>query len=1034
MKKCRGTIFFLFFSLLLYAQPDKIVFDHYGLKEGFNSREAMNIITTSNGMVWVSSNDGLARFDGKRFKFYQHISGDSNSLSNNYCKGMQTDKRGQIWIASHNDLDIFNPATEKFTHIKISDKQNEKQPVYPVCFYYDSTKDIMWVGTAKGLYFSKNGSLTLQNVAVLTTEEILFSSLIGSIAAEGNGVLWITAWRHIIKLNTKNGNTEKYELPDKVDNIFNERKIINFRSSYFDNNKTLWLGAWLTGLVEFNTVTKTFYQYCFSNYKKEQNTIYHITKTGLVEQENILWLSTDGVGLMAFDMQQKKFTSYAASLGNDPYGIKGTTYGLFTDRDKAMWIGSATGLHRYDYSKQLFKKIDLSNIEKGSGLLAVSLMELQQNKQGLDEIIWLYIAFRGGYLYNLREKKIMQVPAKIAAYINMPTQVLSFYIDTKNILWISSVEYGLTGYDIDKDDIVFTDEKLFREKWKWVSIFFEDSKKRLWIGTYHDLYRMDSSRKNIAAVETVNNELQKKGLALAIQSITEDEAGNIWFTSDNTDKKIACVGKLNPLNNQLQIIYNEKEQQAINHNPVDLRSIASDGRGKIFVTFFTEGIAWFNSKGNDTAPHFLRTENGLNSSWIDELLADKNGNIWCSTSFGLSCYKPAQNTFTNYSYISYALDNTAAPPLHFSPQSGNMYVGQSNAMLWFNTAIKTSGVEKRRLVFSEINVLNKIYNPDGKSYVDGDVIRLNHRQDMVSIEFALLNYTNAADNTYSWMLKGWDKEWNTSKNNIATYANLKPGNYTLFVKAANSQGDWIEEPVQLGIKIKPPFYQTGGFIILSILVVTGIVYWLVQQRINRIKERYRLRNKIASDLHDEIGSTLTSISILSTVSQQAFEQQPQQAKEMLQQISTQSKNIQQSMSDIVWSIRPDNERIENLVVRMREYAAQTLEPLDIKITIDADESLVNKVLPMDCRKDLLLIYKEAINNIAKHAGATVVSVSLFNGNKKIELAIQDNGTWKGDNSGTGTKSMKERASANGGQLTIVVTDKGTTVSASMPIP
>ncbi len=155
---------------------------------------------------------------------------------------------------------------------------------------------------------------------------------------------------------------------------------------------------------------------------------------------------------------------------------------------------------------------------------------------------------------------------------------------------------------------------------------------------------------------------------------------------------------------------------------------------------------------------------------------------------------------------------------------------------------------------------------------------------------------------------------------------------------------------------------------------------------------------------------------------------------MMQQISTQSKNIQQSMSDIVWSIRPDNEKIENLVVRMREYAAQTLEPLNIKILIEADESLVSKVLPMECRKDVLLIYKEAINNIAKHAGAKVVEVSLTNGNKQIKLTIRDDGGWKGESSGTGTKSMKERAIANGGKLSIKGTSTGTTVSAILPIP
>jgi signal transduction histidine kinase len=218
------------------------------------------------------------------------------------------------------------------------------------------------------------------------------------------------------------------------------------------------------------------------------------------------------------------------------------------------------------------------------------------------------------------------------------------------------------------------------------------------------------------------------------------------------------------------------------------------------------------------------------------------------------------------------------------------------------------------------------------------------------------------------------------------------------------------------------------------LVLAGLVYVLVQQRIKRLQEKYQLRNKIAADLHDEIGSTLTSINILSNVSQQAMEQQPQQAKEMLQQISAQSKTIQQSMSDIVWSIRPDNEKVEDLVTRMREYAAQTLEHLDINATIDTDDELSGKILPMQYRKELLLIYKEAINNIAKHADATRVAVSLKNGNRYIQLRIADNGTWKGETTGTGTRSMKERAIAMGGTLEITPSANGTEVKAIIPVP
>jgi signal transduction histidine kinase len=305
---------------------------------------------------------------------------------------------------------------------------------------------------------------------------------------------------------------------------------------------------------------------------------------------------------------------------------------------------------------------------------------------------------------------------------------------------------------------------------------------------------------------------------------------------------------------------------------------------------------------------------------------------------------------------------------------------------------------------------------------------------MISIDFALLSYTNANENTYSWMLKGLEKEWNVSKNNIATYNHLMPGMYTLLVKAANSNGDWKTTPIKLYITITPPFYATWWFRILCILVTAGILFWIVQRRINSLKEKHQLRNRIASDLHDEIGSTLTSINILSNVSQQAMEHQPQQAKELLQQISSQSKNIQQNMSDIVWSIRPDNEKIENLVVRIREYAAQTLEPLNINTVIEADDTLIARILPMQYRKDILLICKEAINNIAKHADALSVKILLSNGKNKISLTVTDDGKWKGNNSGTGTKSMQERARALGGNITFTITDAGTQLQLVIPIP
>jgi two-component system, NarL family, sensor histidine kinase UhpB len=220
------------------------------------------------------------------------------------------------------------------------------------------------------------------------------------------------------------------------------------------------------------------------------------------------------------------------------------------------------------------------------------------------------------------------------------------------------------------------------------------------------------------------------------------------------------------------------------------------------------------------------------------------------------------------------------------------------------------------------------------------------------------------------------------------------------------------------------------------LLFTGLFVNRIQlkRKLEQQKALLQIRNSISKDLHDEIGSTLTSISILSNVSELALEKQPAQAKEMIHQIAMQSKTIQQSMSDIVWSIRPENESVENLTTRIREYAAQTLEPLNISASINLDENIITQKLSMQYRKEILLICKEAINNIAKHSGASKASISIEKNSQTLVLSIIDNGKWKGDTTGTGTKSMKERAAAIGGGLNIDSSENGTNITAIIPVP
>lgn len=1017
-----------------YSQNNQLVFDHLGLDAGFTAKEARDIVTAPNGMVWISSNNGLVRYDSKRFKFYKHVEGDSNSISANLCTYLEIDKGGRIWISCKDNVDVFDPAAEKFRHLSIPFNHKTAKWLKPfdMNMKYDAAKDIMWIPTKNGLFFCRGGSLKVQSVSSITNDSTLISDPVFDVLPFDADHIWIASGLKFVKLNTRSGAVEKYIIPKRINNTVNDEQFSYIKCMWLDKNQTLWLGTWRNGLIGYNTINKKFSQYFFND--ATTNTVYDIKQLKSDDQDDLLYLSTFGNGFCTFNTTAGKFKSYKSPYTADNSGIRGDTYSMHTDtQGSALWIGSESGLHKLDRARQLFKSIDLSSLANGSDLLPVNAIAIEKSATGKDENIWIKIPDKGTYICNLANGSILPTPSRLAQYIENAFDFFSLFIDSKNRLWINNNKYGLICYDIETDKIVVPENRFFVEKTEWVNTFFEDKRGVMWFGARNGLFFWDETAKTVVAVQHVNMKLKNENLAMAVEGITEDAFNCLWYTTGFSNKKNACIGKYDYLKNTSEIIFNEIRDKGILSRPADFGDIAITANKKIFVSDNNNGLLWFSVSAPNPVLKKAADNSALNTNEVSSVIAGNNNNIWCNTNFGIALYNTDTETFTNYSYTNYAIGQKMRPTIFLSKQSGELYMGQSNAINHINTSLVKDNINSSDLVFTEIKLFSKTYKAGEKAIADGDELIFTHDQNTISVEFALLSYTNSNENLYSWKLEGLEKDWNTSKSNVASYYQLSPGSYTLLVKAANNNGVWSAKIRKLHIVIKSPFYATWWFILLSILIVIAAIYYFVQQKIRRIKERYQLRNKIASDLHDEIGSTLTSISILSDVSQQAMEHRPLQAKEMLQQIASQSKTIQQNMSDIVWSIRPDNEKIENLVVRMREFAAQTLEPLNINTTIAADDTLVNKILPMQYRKDILLIYKEAINNIAKHANATTAKILLTSEKGKMVLSIADNGRWKVGYTGTGTKTMQERATAIGGKLLIANTEAGTQILLTLPI-
>lgn len=224
-------------------------------------------------------------------------------------------------------------------------------------------------------------------------------------------------------------------------------------------------------------------------------------------------------------------------------------------------------------------------------------------------------------------------------------------------------------------------------------------------------------------------------------------------------------------------------------------------------------------------------------------------------------------------------------------------------------------------------------------------------------------------------------------------------------------------------------------VILIAVIAIGILLinrYRVLNRTRRLVEMERMRNTIARDLHDDIGSTLSSINI---ISQMALKDANGSASHF-QRIAQHSSSMMESMSDIVWSINPNNDSLEQVTSKMKEFAAEILDPLDIDYTFSGEENLQTIKLDVSTRKNLFLIFKEAINNAAKYSAANAIKIHVKKENGSITLNIQDNGKGfdvLGSSSGNGLRNMKERAENLRGELSLKSSGTGTEISLSLPI-
>ncbi len=285
-------------------------------------------------------------------------------------------------------------------------------------------------------------------------------------------------------------------------------------------------------------------------------------------------------------------------------------------------------------------------------------------------------------------------------------------------------------------------------------------------------------------------------------------------------------------------------------------------------------------------------------------------------------------------------------------------------------------------------------------------------------------FSNNDQVTYHYQLEGIDEKWrNNHHNPLITYTNLPPGEYRLLYKAINSNGLESSTGSYL-IEIIPPFYRTWYFYTLLAILIISSVRWFYKFRIRQIMKIQEVRNKIARDLHDDIGSTLGSIHWYSQIANTKIKSnQLNDISTIMEKIESGSQEIIDKTSDTVWAVKPENDRLEDLLYRMEAYAAAMLGVANISFDITCEESLKQVRLRMETRKNLFLIFKEAIHNIIKYSKCSEIFIKFTGTRKSFKMAIVDNGNgFDADRvkpyNGNGVANMRKRAEEIGGAFNI----------------
>ncbi len=1020
--------FFIFItgSLLLsgitLAQIPDIRFEKYTMQDGLTQNSTGTLLKDNRGFLWIGTGWGLNRYDGRVIKQYNKIG--ENFLPDLHINSLAEDEAGNIWIATSNGLSCMNPYTEKFTNYI----EGTGPQTIPHSFCYvdvDKQKNI-WVADSYGISLFNKETKTFITFPVTTAgKDTRINRYIDLFFEDSKGRFWLGT-SYGIKLFDRSTKTyQSYHFEDLDAESFAKNAT---QGIYEDKDGNIWVGTWNAGLLKFNPDKNIFENFVLTGKPFGfLNNVHDVN--GITLNNHYYLLLATGTGLVLADPQKLRpgelpIEKIIEEPGDaDKHSLNGRSNILKDDHGKSnilkdgqniYWISGLKELVKIDLSSQVVQWKLLPDKSFSNATIFHIIPDIKEPQQKV-----FLTTTAGWWKYDLATQAFSKhiLPEGFEELL----ENINRFTITENGYWFTS-QLGVGFYNpatnLVKDISSLATEK--KDNKVRTGLICKDNQERIWFSVYRSGIRIYDPKTekliSLFADSTKPDNLYGKSIFDMKQAVD----GSIFLTSGEK------VYHIDPENFSFTITAPEKMTLS-SAERIGPRRILFDKKNRALLLSQQRIYIIQNGKLLQLYPR-----SGFADFIMDNFLQDGNGDFWVDTNLGLFKTDTAFKEWVNMSdkIFAGAVDGISEI---FRTNNDEFILASAGKIGVFSLH------ELSKNSTAPVVIINRLKTGNTEQYL----VSLEQKswnvsfKDAIEIEVSAINFSNEKGNRVYYQLEGRDHEWKELTGNpVIRYDQLPPGNYIFKAKAMNGDAVWSKETV-LSFKVLPPFWRTWWFIGIVIIAIAASLYAVYRYRLTKALELEKMRTRIATDLHDDIGATLSSISFYSeAVKQKAKEKIPEIAS-ILDKMGETSRSMVSSMSDIVWAINPGNDDMGKMLNRMQSHAVELCVIKNVVLLVDADEKVRHLKPQLEQRKNIYLIFKEALNNALKYSGCARVWLTLKYNNNLFSMQLKDDGKGFDTNKefmGNGLMNMQRRAAEIDGAFTVASeVNKGTTITLTVRI-